>query len=137
MLTPPHECPWLDLPTAARTITSVMSTTNPLIAYVYNSPKPLSQVPWGKSQLMSIYLGQLRCRGYVLSIDDGDNRCVGVAVWTGPKLETEGDRGVWRRWGEWIRMVGLGVWIFGASIWYRGAGMDGKVLRLRVYGLIC
>ena len=130
MLTASHETPWRDIRTAAQTITSVMSTTNPIISYCYNSPSLLTEVPYGKRQLMSIYLHQLQCMGWVFSIDDGDKKCVGAAVWTGPRPTAEG--GIWSRVGRWFKMVGLEVWMLGAGIRYRGAGMNGKVALSRV-----
>jgi len=127
MLSPPHETPWRDIPAAARTITSIMSTTNPIISYVYDSPILLTSVPRGKRELMSVWLYQLHSSEYVLSIDDGNKKCVGAAVWTGPKRK---ERRWWMKFGDWLKLVGLDIWMLGANVWYHGAGMNGKVLRV-------
>lgn len=126
MFTGPQLCPTSDLNLAAKTITSVFCQSYPLSAFVYNCKTPLSSVPYGKRELLSIWLRKVRQSGLVLTIDDGDEKCVGVAVWTGPERLLGGRLSRLRfRWFT----TCLDIWLFFNMIYYKGAGMDGKVRR--------
>jgi len=112
-----HECPLSDIPLAARTLVSVMTQTNPLIAYVHNNQLPLSPIPAGKLSLLTIYLRQLSTTGIILSVDDDETgeKCVGVAVWSGPPKLT---KGIWER--SWIAMklFYLSIWLTINMLWF-------------------
>jgi hypothetical protein len=111
----PHVCPLRDIPSAARTITTVMCQSNPLIAFVYNFKKDRElPVPYGKRELLSVYLYQLRTNGIVLTVDDDDQKCIGVAVWTGPNCR----KGVVEKVRAWFILLVLNVWLFFSMLYY-------------------
>lgn len=112
----------MEIPLAARTITSVMCQTYPVSAFLYNRKPPLPKVLYGKHEL-SIYLLQIYIRGLILSIDSEDEKCVGVAVWTGPAKQ----RPVCGRFISEVSLVLLNKWLLFALVYYRGAGMDARV----------
>ena len=119
----PHVCPLAEIPLAAKTITSVMCQTYPVSAFVYNSKPPLPEVPYGKRELLAIYLRQLSITGLVLSVDSEDEKCVGVAVWTGPSAQ----KSTYNRFISKVSLTWLNIWLFFAMAYYRGAGMDAQV----------
>ena len=122
----PHVCPITEIPLAAKTITSVMCQTYPVSAFVYKSKPPLPQVPYGKRELLAIYLRQIHITGLVLSVDSGDEKCVGVAVWTGP---TTKQKSAYKRFLSKLSLTWLNIWLFFGMFYYRGAGMDPGVHR--------
>ena len=122
----PHICPITEIPIAAKTITSVMCQTYPVSAFVYNSKPPLPRVPRGKRELLAIYLRQIHTTGLVLSVDSGDEKCVGVAVWTGP---TAKQKSAYERLLSKLSLTWLNIWLFFGMVYYRGAGMDPRVHR--------
>jgi len=121
-----HECPLSDIPLAAHTLVNVMTRTNPLIAYIHNSNLPLSPIPYGKLQLITIYLFQLSTTGIILSIDDEETneKCVGVAVWSGPLK-----RSIWQRIWISLKMFYLRVWMTVNLLWF------GNVQNVKVHSL--
>jgi len=118
----PQICSFADIPLAAKTITSVFCKSYPLSAFLYNSETPLPSVPYGKSELLSIYLRQIGINGLVLAVHDDDQKCVGVAVWTGPLKQSR-----FRLIQAWLWLKLLALWLFVNLIYYRGAGMSGVV----------
>jgi hypothetical protein len=120
----PHVCPITEIPLAAKTITSVMCQTYPVSAFVYNSKPPLPEVPYGKRELLAIYLRQIHITGLVLSVDSEDEKCVGVAVWTGPGAK---EKSPYQRFVSKLSLTWLNFWLFFAMVYYRGAGMDAQV----------
>jgi len=81
-----HVCPVSEVPNAARTITSVLTAeNNPTVRFLSgNSHSNETHVPPGKAEQVSVYLYRTLTNGLVLTVDDGDERAVGVAVWQGP-----------------------------------------------------
>jgi hypothetical protein len=102
-----------------------MCQTYPLMAFLYKSKPPLPQVPCGKRELLSIYLRQINVTGLVLSVDSDDEKCVGVAVWTGPPSAKQKSAFEWFK--SKLSLAWLNVWLFFALAYYRGAGMDQQV----------
>ena len=85
----PQRCPITDIPLAAHTIARVMCESYPLISFVYDNDRPpLMEIPCGKPELLTISLYRSQINGHVLTVDDGDQKCVGVAVWTGPRRQS-------------------------------------------------
>jgi len=81
-----HVCPVSEVPNAARTITSVLTAeNNPTMRFISGvSPTGDSLIPPGKAEEVSAYLYRTLTNGLVLTVDDGDEKAVGVAVWQGP-----------------------------------------------------
>ena len=122
----PQLCPLWDIPLAAHTIAKVMCLSYPLISFVYGGDQPpLLNPPPGKSELLSLWLYQTVVNGLVLTVDDKDQKCVGVAVWTGPVR-----RSFARRVGGWCALPILFVWLLVNRVYYglRGNRMNSKVV---------
>jgi len=115
----------MEIPLAAATITSVFCRTYPLIAFVYGSKSPLPEVPYGKRELLAIYLRRLSITGLVLSVDSEDEKCVGVAVWTAPA--TANEKSLYGRFVSKLKLAWLNICLFFAAVYYRGASMDAQV----------
>jgi hypothetical protein len=97
----------------------------PLISFVYDGDRPpLRKIPCGKSELLSISLYQTVINGLVLTVNDANQKCVGVAVWTGPVR-----RGFFGRIGGWCILAILYLWLFINMFYYglRGNRMNKKV----------
>jgi hypothetical protein len=125
MSSKPQLCPISDIPLAARTIANVMCMSYPLISFVYDGDRPpLRKIPCGKSELLSISLYQTVINGLVLTVNDANQKCVGVAVWTGPVR-----RGFFGRIGGWCILAILYLWLFINMFYYglRGNRMNKKV----------
>jgi hypothetical protein len=121
----PHVCPLTEIPLAAKTVTTVFCQTYPLIPFVYGSKLPLPEVPYGKQELLTIYLHQLGITGLVLTVDSKDEKCVAVAVWTAPA--TANRKSLYERLKSKFNFTRLNIWLFLATIYYRGASMDAQV----------
>jgi len=77
-----HVCPVSEVPNAARTITSVLTAeSNPTVRFISGVSPPNAP---GKAEEVSVYLYHTLTNGLVLTVDDGDEKAVGVAVWQGP-----------------------------------------------------
>lgn len=99
-----------------------MCQSYPLISFVYdNDHPPLLQVPCGKPELLTISLYQSRISGHVLTVDDDDQKCVGVAVWTGP-----GREGFLGKVAGWCVLTILYLWLIINMLYYilRGFKMN-------------
>ena len=95
-----------------------MCQTYPLISFVYdNDHPPLLEVPCGKPELLTISLYQSQISGHVLTVDDGDQKCVGVAVWTGP-----GREGFFSKVGRLCILTILYSWLIINMLYYRLRG---------------
>ena len=130
----PHVCPLTEIPLAAVTITSVFCRTYPLIAFVYGSKDSLPEVPYGKRELLTIYLRRLGITGLVLSVDSEDEKCVGVAVWTAPAAFHQ--KSLYEQFKSKLKLIWLNIWLFFASVYYHGASMDAQVTTsLSAYGV--
>ena|SRR5579862_2416107 len=81
-LSAPHICGFRDIPLAACTILSALKDS-PLSRFVYGEPPP-SRLPFLDILEFTRYLYKCRSHGLVLSVDDGDTKCVGIAVWIAP-----------------------------------------------------
>jgi len=124
MLTPPHVCRVSDIPAAAKTITSIMIKANPLTQFVYDKHRPPLLLPQGKLELFTVYLYQNLTNGLILSIDDDDEKCIGVAVWTGPLKP----RNFLGRVRTWCILSILYVWLVLNSLYY-GSEMNETVIK--------
>lgn len=128
MIGKPRLCPISDIPLAARTIAEVMCVSYPLIAFVYDGKSPpLVPVPCGKPELLSISLYQTAFNGLVLKVDDSNQKCAGVAVWTGPVRKSFVGNLV-----RWLMFAPLYLWLFFCMVYYgfRGNRMNKKVNRI-------
>jgi len=104
----------------------------PLIAFVYGGRNPpLVPVPCGKPELLSISLYQTAFNGLVLKVDENNQKCAGVAVWTGPVRKSFFGNIV-----GWFMLATLYLWLFLSMFYYglRGNRMNKKVYRLSYYG---
>ena len=126
MLTPPHVCRVSDIPAAAKTITSVMIKANPLTQFVYDKHRPPLLLPRGKLELFTVYLYQNLTNGLILTIDDDDEKCIGVAVWTGPPKR----RNFFGKLRTWCVLSILHVWLVMNFLYY-GSEMNETVIRFR------
>ena len=61
----------------------------------------------------------------MITVDEGDDKCAGIAVWSGPVKG--GKVGLRNRLRNWWFICCVDVWLLFNMIYYRGAGMDGKV----------
>jgi hypothetical protein len=124
MSSTPHLCPSSQLPQAAKTLTSVLCAESPLPAFLYNSPTLLPSVPYGKCELLAIWLRNLHRTGLILTVDDGDEKCVGVAVWLPPA----GRKGAFldKLKTRWF-CAWLDLWLYVNKIYYGRAGFNPKV----------
>ena len=130
----PQVCPISDILLAAQTIASVMCWSNPLISFLYSRDHPpLVEVPCGKPELLSISLYQTLISGLVLTVDDDDQKCVGVAVWTGPVRKRFPGKVA-----GWCILAILYLWLFINMFYYglRGNRMNSIVKFLYLGGWI-
>lgn len=124
MPTSPHVCPVLEVTLAAQTITSVLNHNNPFISFLYSNHTPPPLVPYGKPEQLSVYLYRTLTTGLVLTVDDGDQKCVGVAIWQGPASETS----LFGRLRDWCVHTSFDIWDTLNSIYYGRSGIDETVL---------
>lgn len=113
MPTKPHVCPVSDIPLAARTITSVMIKVSPLTKFVYDKHQS-TLLPHGKLEIFTIFLYQLRTNGIVLTVDDENEKCVGVAVWMGPSRH----RNFFAKLRAWCILFALNIWLRFGFLYY-------------------
>lgn len=126
----PQVCPTADIPLAAQTIATVFCQSYQLISFVYGGDlRPLPEVPYSKLELLTIFLYQGHTGGLVLTVNDDDQKCVGVAVWSGPIR-----KGFFAKLRAWCVLAILHLWLIinmiyygGAGIYYRRTGMNRKV----------
>ena len=123
MLSEVHICPLSEVHFASRTLTSVLDNT-PFISYLYSQHTPPPRIPLGKAERLSVYLYRVLASGLVLTVDDGENKCVGVAVWQGPVSKN----GVLTRVRDWFVQGGFDVWDHLNSLYYGGGGLNQKVV---------
>jgi hypothetical protein len=117
----PHICPIEDIPLAARTICSVFHQSNySVMTFLYNRHQPPPSLPYGKEEQFSIHLYRLLSTGLVLTVDDEDKKCVGVAVWSGPAGKT----GYLGRLRDWLVHSTFDAWQALHYIYYRGGGIN-------------
>ena len=91
-----------------------MCQTYPLISFVYGSDRPpLLEVPCGKPELLTISLYTSHINGLVLTVDDDDQKCVGVAVWTGPVRQS-----FFGKVGGWCILTILYLWLLLNMLYY-------------------
>ena len=114
MFSKPHLCPVSDVPLAAKTITSVMIKANPLTKFVYNKHQAPPLLPRGKLEIFTIWLYQLRTNGIVLTVDDENEKCIGVAVWTGPMRH----QSFFGKLRAWCILFGLNIWLRFGFLYY-------------------
>ena len=96
-----------------------MCRSYPLIPFLYGKEgPPLVEVPCGKPELLSVTLYQTRINGLVLTVDDDDQKCVGVAVWTGPVRKS-----FIGEIGGWCILGFLYLWLFIDMFYY---GLQGN-----------
>jgi hypothetical protein len=115
-----HVCPVADIPLAAKTVTSVLNTS-PFISFLYNNNTPI--IPPGKTEKLSIYLYRTLSTGLVLTVDDDDKKCVGVAVWQGPTRQSLAGRLY-----DWCVQAGFDFWD-NVNLLYNGhGGLNQKVI---------
>ena len=86
---------------------------------------PLPGIPLGKAERLSVYLYRILATGLVLSVDDGDKKCVAVAVWQGPISRD----GILSRLRDWCVHAGFDVWDQLSSLYYGDGGLNRKVSR--------
>jgi len=122
MLSNVHICPLAEVHLASRTITSVLDNT-PFLSYLYSEHTPLPGIPLGKAERLSVYLYRILATGLVLSVDDGNKKCVGVAVWQGPISGA----GILSRFRDWCVHAGFDVWDQLSSLYYGDGGLNRKV----------
>src|SRR5271167_2668612 len=120
MTTPPHICPISEIPLAAQTVTSILNHNNPIISFLYNNHTPPPLIPYGKPEQLSIYLYRTLTTGLVLTVDDEDQKCVGVAVWQGPSSQTS----ILGKLCDWCVHTGFDLWNTLNWIYYGGSGMN-------------
>jgi len=106
------------------TITGIMCQTYPSVHSSTTANRPYLKPPYGKRELLAIYLRQIHITCLVLSIDSGDEKCVGVAVWTGP---TAKQKSAYERFMSKLSLTWLNIWLFFGMIYYKG--MDARVHR--------
>ena len=107
-----------------------MCRSYPLIPFLYDRGRPpLMEAPCGKPELLSVSLYQTRINGLVLTVDDGDQKCVGVAVWTGPVRKT-----FVSTIGGWSILTVLYLWLFIDMFYY---GLRGNRMKNIVKDLCC
>src|ERR1700730_3638060 len=124
MLSEVHTCPLSEVHLASQTITSVLDNT-PFISYLYSehttTPRPTT--PLGKAERLSVYLYRTLTTGLVLTVDDGQRKCVGVAVWQGPISKS----GILTRFRDWFVHGGFDLWDHLNSLYYGHGGLNEKV----------
>lgn len=126
MLSQVHICPLSEVHLASKTITSVLDNT-PFVSYLYSEHTPPPRIPLGKAERLSVYLYRVLATGLVLTVDDGESKCVGVAVWQGPNPR----RGVLASVRDWFVKRGFDVWDELNSLYYGGGGLNHKVICAR------
>ena len=128
MLSQPHPCALSDIALAAKTIASVMIVTNPLIQFVYDKPRPPPPLllPRGKLELFTVHLYQTLTNGLILTVDNDDDKCVGVAVWTSPNSRPD----FFGKLRAWCISSALYIWLV-LSFLYYGSEMNETVSHLR------
>ena len=90
-----------------------------MISFVYGGDLgPLSEVPYGKLELLSIFLYQAHTSGLVLTVNDDDHKCVSVAIWSGPI-----QKGFFAKLQAWCVLAFLHLWLIINMIYYRAAGV--------------
>ena len=125
MLSEVHICPLSEVHFASRTLTSVLDNT-PFISYLYSQYTPPPRIPLGKAERLSVYLYRVLTSGLVLTVDGGENTCVGVAVWQGPVSKT----GILTRVRDWFVQGAFDVWDQWNSLIYGDGGLNTKALGL-------
>jgi len=60
-------------------------------------------------------------------VNDGEKKCVVVAVWTGPMAR---NRGFLENFKEWLIFRILCLWMLMGNIYYNGAGMNATAQEL-------
>ena len=125
MSSPTHICPVSEIPLAARTITSVLNHNNPFISFLYNNHTPPPLVPYNKPEQLSIYLYRTLATGLVLTVDDEDQKCIGVAVWQGPT----GQSSLLAKLRDFLVHTGFDIWNTMNTLYYGGSGINRTVSR--------
>lgn len=121
----PHACPVSDIPAAAHTITSLLNTqTSPAIAFLSAPPPSPTAVPPGKPEKLSVYLYRTLTTGLVLSVDDGDERAVGAAVWIGPVAQSTS---VWGKVRDFLAWRAVDTYQFYNWVWYGESKLKASV----------
>jgi hypothetical protein len=118
----PHVCGISEVPLAAKTLTTMLNST-PAISFFYDNRSSATQIPYGKPEKLSTYLYRTLSTGLVLSVDDGDEKCVGVALWEGPTRE----RGLLGKVFNYCVQGGFDIWDSLKSIYYGDCGLNKKV----------
>jgi hypothetical protein len=120
----PHPCPISDIPNAAHTITSLLNTqTSPAIAFL-SAVSPSTAIPPGKPEQLSVYLYRTLTNGLVLSVDDGDEKAVGAAVWIGPVGQP---MSVWGRVKDFLAWRAVDTYQFYNWVWYGESKLKASV----------
>ncbi len=119
----PHVCPVSEIPIAAQTITHVLNHNNPFISFLYDNQTPPPLVPYGKPEQLSIYLYRTLTTGLVLTVDDEDQKCVGVAVWQGPTHQSS----LLGKLRDFLFHTGFDIWNILDNVFYGGSGINKTV----------
>ena len=105
-----------------------MIKANPLTQFVYDKHRPPLLLPCGKLELFTVYLYQNLANGLILTVDDDDEKCIGVAVWTGPPKR----RNVLGRLRTWCVLSILHVWLVMNFLYY-GSEMNETVASFETF----
>ena len=123
MLSEAHGCPLSEVHFASHTITSVLDDT-PFVSYLYSEHTRPPRIPLGGAGRLLVYLYRSLTAGLVLTVDDGERKCVGVAVWQTPISKT----GILSRVREWCVQGVFDVWDHLHTLYYGGGGLNVKLI---------
>lgn len=112
-----------DVKAAADTIVKAF-IGDPFNAYFYNLMPDPNTPPWGTEQLMQMHIYNKLFTDLVLVVDDGNQPCAGVALWTPPRFQPIG----WIEWGGKLLHSAYSELL--ACLYYRNTGKNREVCHL-------
>jgi len=109
-----------ELPAAAHTMVKAF-TGDPFNEYFYNFMSDQRNPPRGTEEMTAMEIYNHMKDALVIAVDDGDQKCAGVALWVPPLLQPIGWFGLV---GRFLRKCLLGLM---GRFYYRNRGINRKV----------